>query len=88
MKESYFYKVLDQTEEMGDVTEGHFPTVETLEKVKAKEHIEEFLPYLAYISSDPAARNFPEKKDDPEYRKSVEYCRNLLNSDLVKLEEE
>ncbi len=78
--EGKFFRILDAVEEIGNVTEGYFPTVEEIMHFKANENIEKNLVILAYYASDPFKRLNLQEKDDPEYKRTVSYCKKLLYS--------
>ena len=77
LKYEEFMKLLDIVEEFNEVTNGYFPTVEELKAHKVEEHINEFLPILAYFASNPFERMGIDKKDDARYKETVSYCKRL-----------
>lgn len=83
MKEKDFYRMCDIIEEMGDVVNEYYPTVEELEEHHVRERISKFLPLLAYYAADPFAEL--EIHAEPDYQETVKYCKKLLYT--VELDE-
>lgn len=83
IKEKEFYRMCDIVEDMGDVVNEYYPTVEELEEHRVRERIDKFLPLLAYYAADPFADL--EIHTEPDYQKTVKYCKKLLYT--LELEE-
>ena len=78
IKEADFNLMCDIMDELDDVTEGYFPTVEELSSHNVEENIQEFLPILTYFASDPFKRQGLPDVDNEEYKGTVSYCKRLL----------
>ena len=61
-----------------DATTGYFPTVGEMQAHHVAERTEKFLHILLYFASDPFHRLNIEGADDPEYIKTVSFCKRLL----------
>lgn len=78
MKEEKFLEILENVENLGDITDGSYPTVDEMERHKATDNPEKYLFSLAYFASDPFTRMNLTEKDDPEYKKTVSYSKRAL----------
>ncbi len=79
IKEQDFFELDDKVSEMtfkNFATYAYTPTIADMEKLHIKEHIEEHLPYLLFISHDP----FEESNDDTD--KVVKYANDLLKNEV------
>lgn len=85
IKEDYFYKLCDAIDELSDeiknITDMYFPTVEEIKAHHVEKNINKFLPLIMYFSTDPLKDvNGFEDEIAEEYKKSVEYCKNLIQN--------
>ena len=79
MKESAFYNLCDDVEELGGASlspdmNRYFPTVDEINELfKEQVKIEEITPMLLYLASNPYKEETSE-----EYKKSVKYAGELV----------
>ena len=79
MKESAFYNLCDDIEELKGITlspdmKGYFPTVDEINELfKEQVKVEDIAPMLIYLASNPYKEETSE-----EYKKSVKYAGELV----------
>ena len=78
MKEKDFYRLCEIVEDMGDIVNEYYPTVEELKAHRVQERIEKFLPLLAYYAADPFKDTDSENNMQEDYKETVKYCKKLL----------
>ena len=83
MKEKDFYRMCEIIEEIGDIVNEYYPTVEELQENHVQERLDKFLPLLAYYSADPFKDTTISA--EPDYQETVKYCKKLLYN--IELEE-
>lgn len=79
MNEKTFYDLCDKADELnGDLSLGYFPTIEELEKHDVSNNFEKFAPVIIYFASNPFSRSESLDAEDPDYLKTVKYCKKIL----------
>lgn len=83
MKEKDFFELQDKVEQLKDLTNGWYPTVEELQKYGENNLKNNFTELLSYFASDPFRREQNPDMFSEKYKDTVKYCRKLLyNIDL------
>lgn len=75
-----FDTMIDDVENMGDITEDYYPTVEELRQYDRNLLKEKFLPIIAYFASNPFKRSGATANDVKSYMNTVSFCKRFLYS--------
>lgn len=77
VKEERFYKTMDYVRELGDFTDGFYPTVQQMKRTKMHLYPERFLVMILYLSSDPFKGKVFSPLEYEEYREVVQFAKEL-----------
>ena len=83
ISEKKFYEICDIMEELAkenpNRTNDYFPTIEVIKLHRMDQKVEEYLPFLAYFSSNPLKNTPMEDDERKEYEAMVKYVKELIS---------